>query len=186
VIRSLNLLRAAVPGDRVRDVMLRYPAPLDGDADAVSLWHASEEAAVGAITSGSATEITAPAAPPPAPPLPVAAAFVAMLAWLVACGVAGAGWCLAAGHHGVSLLERATGTGLGGLILAGAIADRVGLRLGSRPVALGIVASVAAAGFLAALASGQLRAPRGRFIPGATTTHTTPESLPSSIASSLP
>jgi hypothetical protein len=186
VIRSLNLLRAAVPSDRVRDVMLRYPAPFDGDADAVSLWQANEDAAVGAIASGSATEITAPATPPPAPPLPVADALVAMLAWLAACGVAGVGWCLAAGHRGVSLLERTAGTGLGGLILASAIADRLGLRLGSRPVAMGIVASVAAAGFLAALASGHLRARGGPFIPGATTTHTTPESLPSSIASSLP
>lgn len=184
VIRSLNLLRAAVPGDRVRDVLLRYPAPLDGDADAVSLWHASEEAAVRAITSGSATEIAAPSAPPPAPSFPVADAFVALVAWLVTCGVAGAGWCLAAGHHGVSLLERAAGTGLGGLILASAVADRVGLRLGSRPVAIGIVAAVTGAGLLAALASGRRNA--RRLVPGATTTRTTPEGLPSSIAPSLP
>jgi hypothetical protein len=184
VIRSLNLLRAAVPGDRVRDVMLRYPPPLDGDADAVSLWHASEDAADRAITSGSATEIAAPTAPPPAPSLPVAGAFVAMAAWIVTCGVAGAGWCLAAGHRGVSLLERAAGTGLGGLILAGAIADRVGLRLGSRPVAIGIVAAVTGAGLLAARVSERRNARLS--VPGATTTRTTPESLPSSIAPSLP
>jgi hypothetical protein len=163
--------------------MLRYPPPLDGDEDAVSLWHASEDAAVRTITSGSATEIAAPSAPPPAPSFPVADAFVALVAWLVTCGVAGAGWCLAAGHRGVSLLERAAGTGLGGLILAGAVADRVGLRLGSRPVAIGIVAAVTGAGLLAALASGRRNArPR---VPGATT-RTTPEGLPSSIAPSLP
>jgi len=102
----------------------------------------------------------------------------------VTCGVAGAGWCLAAGHHGVSLLERAAGTGLGGLILAGAVADRVGLRLGSRPVAIGIVAAVTGAGLLAALVSERRQA--RPHVPGATTTRTTPESLPSSIAPSLP
>jgi len=60
----------------------------------------------------------------------------------------------------------------------------VGLRLGSRPVATGIVAAVTGAGLLAALASGRRNArPR---VPGATTTRTTPESLPSSIAPSLP
>jgi hypothetical protein len=185
VIRSLNLLRAAVRGDRVRDVVLRYPAPTDGDADAMSLWHASEDAAVQARASG-APDVTAPDAPPPVPPLSVAVASLATLAWLAACGVAGSGWCLAAGHRGVALLERATGTGLAGLIVAGEIADRLGLRVGSRPVAIGLITAVSCAGALAAVASRRTGAGRAREGPGATTTPTTPESLPSSTAPALP
>jgi hypothetical protein len=186
VIRSLNLLRAAVPGDRVRDVRIRYPAPIDADADATSLWEANEDAALGALTGGSATEVTAPGGPTPAPPLSVGAAFLAMLAWLGACGVAGAGWCVTAGHRGVALLERATGTGLAGLILTAGIADRLGLRLASRPVAVGVVAATAGAGYLAAAGSRAIRSRRGRTLPGATTTRATHGSLPSSIAPSLP
>jgi hypothetical protein len=169
VIRSLNLLRTSVPGDRVTDLVLRYPAPTDGDTDAMSLWTASEDAATRSIASGSATEISAPAAPPPAPANPVADTAVAMLVWLAACGLAGAGWCRAGGHYGVALLERATGTGLAGLIVAGAIADRVGLRLGSRPVAIGVVAAVTGAGAVVAIASRRARAHRGPGSPGATT-----------------
>jgi len=185
VIRSLNLLRATVPGDRVRDVVLRYPAPPDGDPDAESLWRASEGAATQALVSGAA-EVVAPATPPPAPPLPVAAAFVATIAWLAASGLAGAGWCAAAGHRGIALVERATGTGLGGLILAGAIADRVGLPLDSRPVAIGVIAVVAGAGLLAAIGTKHAQRRRTSGGRGATTTHPTRESLPSSIAPALP
>ncbi|HEV8087752.1 MAG TPA: hypothetical protein VGQ50_03685 [Actinomycetota bacterium] len=185
VIRSLNLLRAAVPGDRVRDVVLRYPAPPQGDADAQSLWRASEDEAGRALASG-APQVTAPDAPPTLPRPSVAAAFVAMLGWLAACGLAGAGWCVAAGHRGVALLERATGTGLAGLIMAGAIADGLGLRLASRPVAIGVIVVVAGAGALVPWATRRADARRGRRGPGATTTETTPESLPSSIAPALP
>ena len=186
VIRSLNLLRAAVPGDRVGDVLLRYPAPTDGDPDAASLWRATEDAAVHALASGSATEVTAPAVPPSTPPLSVTEAFLATLAWLAVCGVAGSGWCLAAGHRGLALVERATGTGLAGLILAGVVVDRFGLRLGSRPVAIAVVAAVTGGGFATSAASRSWRARRRARSTGATTTPATRASLPSSTAPSLP
>jgi len=185
VIRSLNLLRAAVPGDRVRDVLIRYPAPADGDPDALSLWRASEDAATRAL-SGPATEVAAPVVPALTPPLSVADAFFATIAWLVVCGLAGSGWCLAAGHRGVALIERAPGTGLAGLILAGVVVDRLGLRLGSRPVAIGVVALVAGGGLLTWTASGWRRDRRSSRAPRATTTDTTRGSLPSSTAPSLP
>jgi hypothetical protein len=86
----------------------------------------------------------------------------------------------------VALLERATGTGLAGLIMAGAIADGLGLRLASRPVAIGVIVVVAGAGALVPWATRRADARRGRRGPGATTTETTPESLPSSIAPALP
>jgi hypothetical protein len=84
------------------------------------------------------------------------------------------------------LLERATGTGLAGLILAGAIADRLSLRLGSRPVAIGVVAAVTGTGVVVALAARRARTHRAPRSPGATTTPTTRGSLPSSIAPALP
>src|SRR3954470_225519 len=183
VIRSLNLLRAAVPGDRVRDVVLRYPSSLHGDPDAVTLWRASEDAAVGALASGSATEITAPAAPAAAP-LSVAGTFLATVVWLGASGLAGSGWCIAAGHRGVSLVERATGTGVGGLILGVEMADRLGLHLASRPVAIGVVAAVTGAGYFAALASDRART--AARTARSTTTPTTRGGLPSWKAPTLP
>jgi hypothetical protein len=186
VIRSLNLLRAAVPGDRVRDVVLRYPAPSDGDTDALSLWRATEDAAVGALANGSATEMTAPVSPPSAPPMRVVDTFLATIAWLAVCGLAGSGWCLAAGHRGVALVERATGTGLAGLILAGLALDQLGLRLASRPVSIGVVAAVTIAGFLTAAAAGWSRGRRLPRAPGASTTRATHGSLPSSTAPALP
>ena len=87
---------------------------------------------------------------------------------------------------GPALIERATGTGLGALILGGAIADRLGLRLSSRPVAIGVVAAVAVAGCLAAIASSRVRSKHTKRPTGATTTAATRGSLPSSIAPSLP
>jgi hypothetical protein len=186
VIRSLNLLRAAVPGDRVRDVMLRYPARSDGDADALSLWRASEDAAVGALTNGSATEITAPVAPPSVPQQPVLGAFLATIAWLAVCGLAGSGWCIALGHRGVALVERATGTGLAGVILVGVATDRLGFRLASRPVAIGVVTAVTGGGYLTSIALGWRRRRSSLQAPGATTTRTTRGSLPSSTAPALP
>jgi hypothetical protein len=185
VIRSLNLLRAAVPGDRVRDVVIRYPVPRDADPDAMGLWRATEDAASRDL-AGSATEVAAPVVPASAPPLSVADAFLATIAWLAICGVVGSGWCLAAGHRGVPLVERATGTGLAGIILAGVAVDRLGLRLGSRPVAIGVVAVVAGGGLLTWAAAGWRRDRRSSRGARATTTQTTPGSLPSSTAPALP
>jgi hypothetical protein len=185
VIRSLNLLRAAVPGDRVRDVVLRYPVPGDGDADAASLWGANEDAAGRALASGSA-EVTAPAVPPSAPPLSVADALLATLAWLAACGLAGSGWCIASGHRGLAVIERATGTGLARLIIAGVVADRLGLHLASRPAAISVVTAVTVGGYLASVVSRRRGGQRPARAPGATTTQTTHGSLPSSTAPSLP
>ena len=129
VIRAINLLRAAVPGDRVRDVLVRYPAPADGNADAISLWQTNQTQLAAA---GPAPEMVAPLEAP-AQPAPAAELLVATLAWLAVCGVAGAGWCVALGQRGVRLVERSIGIGLAGLILASSIADRAGLRLGDRP-----------------------------------------------------
>jgi hypothetical protein len=85
----------------------------------------------------------------------------------------------------VALIERAAGTGLGALILGATIADRLGLRLGSRPVAICVLATVAVAGWLVAVVASRVRS-QGASPPGATTTRTTRGSLPSSIAPSLP
>jgi hypothetical protein len=86
----------------------------------------------------------------------------------------------------VALVERATGTGLAGLILAGLALDQLGLRLASRPVSIGVVAAVTIAGFLTAAAAGWSRGRRLPRAPGASTTRATHGSLPSSTAPALP
>jgi hypothetical protein len=42
VIRWTNLLRAAVPPDRIRDVVVRFPPPSADDADQTALWLSTE------------------------------------------------------------------------------------------------------------------------------------------------
>ena len=176
VIRAINLLRAAVPGDRVRDVLVRYPAPADGNADAISLWQTNQTQLAAA---GPAPEVVAPLEAP-AQPAPAAELLVATLAWLAVCGVAGAGWCVALGQRGVRLVERSIGIGLAGLILASSIADRAGLRLGDRAAAVGVVVAVTAAGGVAAIVVAFRARRRGAEPPrGATTTRSAHGALPS-------
>jgi hypothetical protein len=177
VIRAINLLRAAAPGDRVRDMLVRYPAPADGDADTISLWQANEAALAAA---GPTPEVTAPVEAPAHPALSAGGLLAATLAWLAVCGVAGVGWCVALGQRGVRLLERSIGTGLAGLVLASSVADRTGLRLGDRAAAVGIVVAVTAAGAVAATVVASRTRRRGAEPPkGATTTRSAHGALPS-------
>jgi hypothetical protein len=180
VIRAINLLRAAAPGNRVRDLLVRYPAPVDGDADAISLWQSNQAELASA---GAAAEVAAPVEAPAHPAVSAGELLVATLAWLVICGVAGAGWCVALGQLGVRLLERSVGTGLAGLILAGSVADRAGLRLGNRATAVGVVLGVTAAGAavaaVATVVASRAQRRGGRSPQDATTTRSPRGALPS-------
>jgi hypothetical protein len=177
VVRAINLLRAAAPGDRIRDVLVRYPEPVDGDADAISLWQTNQAQLA---ATGPAPGVVAPADVPAHPALSPAELLVATLAWLAVCGIAGAGWCVALGQLGVRLVERSVGVGLAGLILASAVADRARLRLGDRAAAAGVVVAVTAAGAVAALVTAARARRRGAEPPrGATTTRSAHGALPS-------
>ncbi len=177
VVRATNLLRAAAPGDRIRDVLVRYPMPVDGNADAMSLWQTNQAHLEAA---GPAPEVVAPVGVPAHPAGSAAELLVATLAWLGVCGVAGAGWCLALGQRGVRLVERSAGIGLAGLILASSVADRAGLRLGDRAAAVGVVVAVTAAGAVAAAVVASRARRRGAAPPrGATTTRSAHGALPS-------
>ena len=176
VVRAINLLRAAAPGDRIRDMLVRYPAPVDGDADAISLWQTNQAELA---ATGSTAEVVAPAEAPAHPALSPAELLVATLAWLAVCGVAGAGWCVALGQRGVHLVERSVGVGLAGVILASSVADRAGLRLGDRGAAVGVVVTVTAAGAVAALVAARARRRGARPPRGATTTRSAHGALPS-------
>jgi hypothetical protein len=177
VIRAINLLRAAVPGDRVRDVLVRYPAPVEGDADAISLWQTNQAQLAAAEP---AAEVVAPVDAPAHPAVSAGGLLVATLAWLAVCGVVGDGWCVALGQRGVRLLERSAGTGLAGLILAGSLADRAGLRLGNRATAVGVVLGVTVAGaVVATVVSSRARRRGGQPARGATTTRSAHGALPS-------
>jgi hypothetical protein len=173
VIRTTNLLRVSVPAERIRDVIVRYPEPSQDSVDAQSLWRSSEDQVRRALASGPVTEVALPSPTDavPDPALSVAGLLAAMVGWIGVCAAAGAGWCYAAGQRGVRLLERSLGVGLASLILGSSLADVVGLLLGRRPAAVGVILVVAVLGLIAALA--QRREGRwGRLSsPGASTPH---------------
>jgi hypothetical protein len=151
VIRATNLLRATVPADRIRDVIVRFPEPSVDNADAYSLWRSTQEQIDAA---GTATDVSLAATPPMGGPVTSTAELGAATAgWLVVCGIAGCGWSYATGQRGVRLLERSIGVGLAALILASSLVDRLGLRLGQRSTALGLILAVTAAGGVAAVAT---------------------------------
>jgi hypothetical protein len=170
VIRWTNLLRATVPASRIEDVVIRFPEPDVTNADSFSLWRSSDDRVRAALAAGPVSEVAlgdptgivplagavsipsrTPA--PPAPTTSVAALIAAIAGWVTLCGIAGCGWCIAAGQRGVRLLERSVGVGLGVLIFGSSLVDRMGLRLGQRSTALGLVVGVATAGAVAALAA---------------------------------
>ena len=178
VIRATNLLRAAVPSDRIRDVIVRYPEPPEDNVDSHTLWQSTEDEIRQIQSRGTVTEValSQPALGPPMTSVP--AFLVAIVAWFAVCAAAGSGWCFAAGQRGVRLLERSAGVGLAALILASSFADALGFRLGQRSAALGVVVVVAVAGLIVALAT-RRALPGTRSATGATTTPVVHERLPS-------
>ncbi len=155
VIRWTNLVRAAAPSDRIRDVIVRFPQPPVDDADAYSLWRHTEdqiEAAGGSLPVATPSTVGQPATS-------VLSLVVAAAAWLAVCGIAGCGWSYATGQRGVRLVEQSVGVGLAALILASSAADRAGFLLGQRSTAIGVIAGVTLAGCLAALAARRPRPP---------------------------
>ena len=155
VIRWTNLVRAAAPPDRIRDVIVRFPQPPVDDADAYSLWRHTEDQI-------AAADGTIPIASPSAdgqPARSVLSLAAAAAGWLAVCGIAGCGWSYATGQRGVRLLERSVGVGLAALILASSAADRAGFLLGQRSTAIGVIAGVTGAGCLVALAGRRRRPP---------------------------
>jgi hypothetical protein len=154
VIRWTNLLRAAVPPDRIRDVVVRFPPPSADDADQTALWLSTEAQIRDTFAGASIHElppITAPASAGPAGS--VAALLAAATGWIAICGIVGSGWTYAAGLRGVQLLERSVGVGMAGLILAGSLVGRTGSLLGQRSTAIGLIVGVGVVGGIAAIAS---------------------------------
>lgn len=169
VLRAANVIRAEVPPERIRDVFVRFPQPNPSDAEASALLTDTDLQVARAIEGsgspvqefrvGSATSGVPPPLPgarmasvstdgPGSPTTPLGVAVVAVAGVLVL-GLVGAGWARAAGARGIQILERAPATGMGALILAAMLADRLGARLaGATTAALVIV--VAGAGYLAA------------------------------------
>lgn len=169
VLRAANVIRAEVPPERIRDVFVRFPQPDPSDAEASALW-TDTELQVALATEGSGSPVqefgVGSAAPgiaplvlgapvtfvstdgPRSPTTPLDVAVVAVVG-VILLGLVGAGWAHAAGARGIQILERAPATGMGALILAAVLADRLGTRLaGATPASLSIV--VAAVGYLAA------------------------------------
>jgi hypothetical protein len=180
VIRWTNLLRAAVPPDRIRDVIVRFPPPSSADdGDATGLWRSTEAQIRGTDAAAPVPELPPVGAPPSAAPSGSVAALVgAAAAWIAICGIVGFGWTYAAGLRGVRLLERSVGVGFGGLILAGSLVGRTGPLLGQRSTAIGVIVGMAGGGALAALAS-KARRPPVVWPRGADPTRTARGRLPS-------
>jgi hypothetical protein len=193
VIRSTNLLRAAAPPQRARDVLVRFELPAASHPDSASLWRSSQDQVRAALDAGAVSELPltdtmglpsvhaldpdavvtmlAPVeAPPSQPPPSVAGLAAAVFGWLVACGVAGSGWCVALGLRGTTLVERAVGAGFAALLVVGAGADAVGLRLGGRVAATGVVIVAGGAGWVLALGLRCRADRRADERPGASTT----------------
>ena len=170
VIRTTNLLRAAVPPDRIRDVTVRFPAPVADDTDALALWQDTETRLAAARGSQEITELTMPVAVPTGAPAPVTGLVTAIAVWLGVCAASGCVWCIALGHRGACLVERSVGVGLAALILSASIADALGFRLADRTVAVVVVGSVMALGALAATVTARRARRRGRR-GASTTTH---------------
>jgi hypothetical protein len=151
VIRATNLVRAAAAPDRIRDVIVRFPEPDPADGDNDALWKDTEAHIAAARKTQPVSEIAMPLSTTGAAPTPVVELIGAIVGWLATCGIAGCGWCIAAGQRGSHLVERSVGVGLAALILAASVADVLGFRLGQRAVALGVVGIVTAMGALAAI-----------------------------------
>jgi hypothetical protein len=176
VIRATNLIRAAMPADRVRDLVVRFPEPNGTRPETTSLWQESEAAATQAAASGPTAEVRLdPVGGPPSLAgaiqltAPTTAAFrtpsagdVALGAagWLVVCWVTGVGWCAAAGCRGVGLATLPVAMGLALLIVVGVCVDALGTGLGSGWVSFATVGTVALTGVVAAWATSR-RAARG-------------------------
>jgi hypothetical protein len=187
VIRWTNLLRAAVPADRIRDVIVRFPPPAALDGDATALWRSTEAQIRGTFATAPVPEVPPIEAPgSPGSGDSVAALIGAGAAWIAICAVVGCGWTYAAGLRGVRLLERSVGVGFAGLILAGPLAGRTGSFLGGRATATGLIVGMAAVGALAALASKAVRRPPVEWPRGADPTRTVRGPLPSFHPSGTP
>jgi hypothetical protein len=184
VIRAANLIRAAMPADRVRDLVVRFREPNGMRPETTSFWQASEGAATQAAGSGPTAEVRldAVSGPPSLPgatqlTAPTAAAFrtpsaadVALGAagWLVVCWLTGAGWCATAGCRGVDLATLPVAIGLALLIVVAECVDALGTGLGSGWVSFATVGTIGLAGVVAAWATSR-RPARGADEPRATT-----------------
>jgi len=152
VIRSTNLLRAAAPPDRIRDLLVRFPLETTDQPDSESLWRASEEPVATALGAGAEEIPLGPIGTSAPPTSPVTELALAVIGWLALCAATGGGWCLVLGLRGVRLVERAPGTGIAALLLVAVAADAIGLRLAERAVAIGVVLAAAGSGWLLAWA----------------------------------
>ena len=193
VIRATNLLRAAAPPQRARDLLVRFALPAASHPDSESLWRSSQDQVRAAVGSMAVSELPlanttglpsaealdpdavvtmlAPVGAPPSPAPPsVAGLAAAVVGWLALCGVAGGGWCVALGLRGTRLVERAIGAGFAALVLVGAAADAAGLRLGGRPAATGVVVVAAGAGWVLAFGTRRRADRRAAERAGACTT----------------
>ncbi|MEP6758275.1 MAG: hypothetical protein ABJB55_03685 [Actinomycetota bacterium] len=201
VLRAANLVRAEVPPEWIRDVLVRFPRPATADPEAYALWVDTESQVQRAVASASAAprEIRIDGATTSAVPLapgasvvaattdggpqtttPLAIAAVALVSLLVL-GLAGAGWAQAAGVTGIGVAERAPAMGVAALILTAVVVDRLGVRI-TRPVAITLAILLSAAGYLvAAIGRRGSRSPgTRRSIPrGAGTTDLAPGRHPS-------